>query len=121
MSPLRGEIRLQSDHLVSLFPTFVCVWRLVLTLRQLARDSRTNCEWQSFVNNQAKLQSAFKAAFKKLAVLGHNINNMVDCSEVIPQPPNVKIKPATFPAGLSNKDVEQAVRFVLIFYEDPSI
>jgi manganese peroxidase len=75
----------------------------------LARDSRTACEWQSFVNNQAKLQSAFKAAFKKLAVLGHDINNMVDCSEVIPEPPNVKVKPATFPAGLSNKDIEQAV------------
>ena len=59
----------------------------VLTLWQLARDSRTACEWQSFVNNQAKLQSAFKAAFKKLAVLGHNINNMIDCSEVIPIPP----------------------------------
>ncbi|KAI0705199.1 melanin-decolorizing enzyme [Cytidiella melzeri] len=88
-SPLRGEIRLQSDH-------------------DLARDSRTACEWQSFVNNQVKLQTAFKAAFKKLAVLGHNIDDMVDCSEVIPTPPNVKIKPATFPAGLSNADIEQA-------------
>nr|ALJ82909.1 manganese peroxidase 3 [Irpex lacteus] len=88
-SPLRGEIRLQSDH-------------------DLARDSRTACEWQSFVNNQVKLQTAFKAAFKKLAVLGHDINNMVDCSEVIPEPPNVKIKAATFPAGQTNADVEQA-------------
>nr|AQT03613.1 manganese peroxidase 2 [Irpex lacteus] len=88
-SPLRGEIRLQSDH-------------------DLARDSRTACEWQSFVNNQAKLQSAFKAAFKKLSVLGHNINNLIDCSEVIPEPPNVKVKPATFPAGITHADVEQA-------------
>ena len=34
MSPLRGEIRLQSDFL-------------------LARDSRTACEWQSFVSTYA--------------------------------------------------------------------
>lgn len=74
MSPLRGEIRLQSDFL-------------------LARDSRTACEWQSFVSayhtpslppplrqcspaprvptdNQSKLQSAFKAAFRKMTILG---------------------------------------------------
>ncbi|KAI0697907.1 melanin-decolorizing enzyme [Cytidiella melzeri] len=88
-SPLAGEIRLQSDH-------------------DLARDSRTACEWQSFVNNQVKMQTAFKAAMKKLSVLGHNINNMIDCSEVIPTPPNVKVKAATFPAGLSNADIEQA-------------
>ncbi|KAI0344867.1 short manganese peroxidase [Trametopsis cervina] len=88
-SPLRGEIRLQSDH-------------------DLARDSRTACEWQSFVGNQAKLQSAFKAAFKKLAVLGHNPANMVDCSEVIPIPPTTKVQAAHFPAGFSNADIEQA-------------
>nr|AVJ41188.1 manganese peroxidase [Irpex lacteus] len=90
-SPLRGEIRLQSDH-------------------DLARDQRTACEWQSFVNNQAKLQRNFKAAFKKLSILGHDERRLIDCSEVIPEPPNVKVKPATFPAGLSNKDVEQACR-----------
>lgn len=88
-SPLHGEIRLQSDH-------------------DLARDSRTACEWQSFVGNQAKLQNAFKAAFLKMSVLGHNINNMVDCSEVIPVPKPLTKTVPTFPAGLSNKDIEQA-------------
>lgn len=87
-SPLRGEIRLQSDS-------------------ELARDSRTACEWQSFVDNQAKMQNAFKAAMLKLSVLGHDINNMVDCSEVIPEPPTFTGS-ATFPAGLSHNDVEQA-------------
>ena len=61
------------------------------------------------MNNQNKLQTAFAAAFKKLAVLGHNINDLTDCSDVIPEPPNVKVKAATFPAGLSNADIEQAV------------
>jgi len=88
-SPLAGEIRLQSDH-------------------DLARDSRTACEWQSFVGNQNKLQTAFKAAFKKLAVLGQDINNMIDCSEVIPVPPSTKVDAAHFPAGLTNADIEQA-------------
>jgi manganese peroxidase len=87
-SPLRGEIRLQSDS-------------------ELARDSRTACEWQSMVNNQAKMQAAFKAAMLKLSVLGHNIEDLVDCSEVIPVPKTLT-KVATFPAGLSNADVEQA-------------
>ncbi|KAI0783499.1 Mn peroxidase MNP3 [Abortiporus biennis] len=87
-SPLRGEIRLQSDS-------------------ELARDSRTACEWQSFVNNQAKIQSAFKAAFAKMTILGHSPDSLIDCSDVVPVPkPNTKA--ATFPAGLSNADIEQA-------------
>ncbi|KAI0072723.1 manganese peroxidase 1 precursor [Panus rudis PR-1116 ss-1] len=87
-SPLKGEIRLQSDS-------------------ELARDSRTSCEWQSFVNNQEKLVETFPTVMLKLQLLGQDVNNMVDCSEVIPVPPPFN-KPATFPAGLSNKDVEQA-------------
>ena len=54
---------------------------------QLARDSRTACEWQSFVKDHAKLQSAFKAAMAKLAILGQDRSKMIDCSEVIPIPP----------------------------------
>lgn len=54
---------------------------------QLARDSRTACEWQSFVNDHSKLQSAFAAGMAKLAILGQDASQMVDCSEVIPVPP----------------------------------
>ncbi|KAF8056549.1 putative versatile peroxidase [Lyophyllum atratum] len=88
MSPLAGEIRLQSDHL-------------------LARDSRTNCEWQSFANNQAKMQSAFKAAMLKLSLLGQNHAAMIDCSEVIPIPASLKTS-AHLPAGKARSDIEQA-------------
>ncbi|KAI0063642.1 manganese peroxidase 2 [Artomyces pyxidatus] len=87
-SPLRGEMRLQSDH-------------------DLARDSRTACLWQANVNQQAHMASTFKAAMAKLAVLGHDVSNMVDCSEVIPVPPPFT-GAAIFPAGLSNADIEQA-------------
>lgn len=92
MSPLHGELRLQSDA-------------------ELARDIRTSCEWQSFVNNQAKLQSAFKAAFAKMTVLGQNTRELIDCSDVVPTPPAPASK-AHFPAGLTHRDVEQACFFV---------
>lgn len=65
-----------------------------------------------FTDNQAKIQSAFKAAFKKMSVLGHDINRMIDCSEVIPIPNNTPVKPAHLPAGNTLKDVQQAVSFV---------
>ncbi|KAK7679024.1 hypothetical protein QCA50_017968 [Cerrena zonata] len=87
-SPLVGEMRLQSDH-------------------NFARDDQTACEWQSFVDNQEKIHDRFIDAFSVLTVLGSDQNQLIDCSEVIPT-----IKPfngrATFPAGFSNADVEQA-------------
>ncbi|THU84144.1 manganese dependent peroxidase 1 [Dendrothele bispora CBS 962.96] len=91
MSPLRGEMRLQSDA-------------------ELARDPRTACQWQSFVNNQANMQSEFKAAMLKLSLLGQNQRNLVDCSEVIPVPRAVTDKPH-LPAGSSLRDVERACAF----------
>ncbi|EMD37100.1 MnP-short short manganese peroxidase [Gelatoporia subvermispora B] len=87
-SPYPGEIRLQSDH-------------------NLARDSRTACFWQSLANNQQQMQAQFKAAMAKLAVLGQDVSQMVDCSDVIPVP----LPPATtphIPAGLSQNNIEQA-------------
>ena len=64
-SPLLGEIRLQSDN-------------------DLARDSRTACEWQSFVLDQDKMRKNFAAAMLKMSILGHSQSDLVDCSEVIP-------------------------------------
>ena len=56
------------------------------------------------------MMSSFAAAMAKLAVLGQDTSSMVDCSDVLP-----RVKPftasATFPAGLSNADVEQACAF----------
>ncbi|KAI0788308.1 manganese peroxidase 2 [Fomes fomentarius] len=88
LSPLRGEIRLQSDH-------------------DLARDSRTACEWQSFVDNQNKIQTKFKQAFRKMTLLGQDERDLIDCSDVIPTPPPPSGR-AHFPAGQSIRDVEQA-------------
>lgn len=87
-SPLAGEIRLQSDS-------------------ELARDSRTACLWQANVNQQTHMANSFAAAMAKLAVLGHNTADMVDCSELIPTPPPFA-DVATFPAGINFNDVEQA-------------
>ncbi|KAF8993196.1 MnP-atypical-a, class II peroxidase [Cyathus striatus] len=88
LSPLAGEMRLQSDFVVS-------------------RDSRTACLWQAMVNNQQLMVSSFAAAMAKLQVLGQNVNTMVDCSDVIPEPAPFA-GPIKFPASFSMADVEQA-------------
>ncbi|KAJ7483758.1 manganese peroxidase 2 [Mycena galericulata] len=91
MSPIAGEIRLQSDF-------------------ELARDSRTACLWQANVNNQQHMATTFKAAFAKMQVLGQDVSKMVDCSEVIPVPPPISAKQAQafFPPTLSRRNVQQA-------------
>lgn len=88
---LEGEIRLQSDA-------------------ELARDPRTACAWQSYVNNQDGMSKAFKDAMAKLAVLGQDTSNMIDCSEVIPEPKPLPAanSQSVFPPGFTNADVDQA-------------
>lgn len=86
-----GEMRLQSDF-------------------ALARDSRTACFWQGFVNEQEFMANSFKAAMSKLAVLGHNRSNLIDCSEVVPVPKPAVKKPASFPATTGPKDLELTCR-----------
>nr|AAA33741.1 lignin peroxidase lpoB [Phanerodontia chrysosporium] len=90
-SGMAGEIRIQTDH-------------------TLARDSRTACEWQSFVNNQSKLVSDFQFIFHALTQLGQDPNAMTDCSDVIPisKPIPGNLPFSFFPPGKSMKDVEQA-------------
>ncbi|KAI9062857.1 class II peroxidase [Trametes sanguinea] len=87
-SALPGEIRLQSDHTI-------------------ARDSRTACEWQSFVGNQTKAQQMFQFVFHDLSILGQDINQLVDCTEVVPIPAP-PVGSVHFPAGITHADVEQA-------------
>ena len=92
-SPLRGEMRLISDQTI-------------------ARDSRTACEWQSFTNNQNKFQETFPDVFGRLGLLGVDRTTLIDCSEVIPQPPPLPAgSHPHFPAGKSRADVEQACAF----------
>ncbi|KZV79561.1 lignin peroxidase isozyme Lip4.65 [Exidia glandulosa HHB12029] len=86
-SPLEGEFRLQSDA-------------------AFARDRRTACTWQSFINNQALMASRFSAAMAKLAVLGQNTRTLVDCTEVIPAAPAAKGRTAIIPAGKKRADIE---------------
>lgn len=44
----------------------------------------------------------------KLATLGQDVSKMVDCSDVIPVPQPLADAEATFPAGITHNDVEQA-------------
>ncbi|GJJ13039.1 hypothetical protein Clacol_007288 [Clathrus columnatus] len=84
-----GEMRLQSDF-------------------ALARDPRTACTWQGFVNEQEKMSIAFQAAMAKLAIIGQDATHFVDCSEVVPIPVFSVNKPATFPATKTCADIQQA-------------
>jgi len=88
LSPLAGEMRLQSDFAIS-------------------QDPRTACLWQANINNQKLMTTSFSAAMAKLQVLGQPVEKMVDCSDVVPVP-----KPFTsaikFPPTFSKKDVQIA-------------
>ncbi|KAI5117417.1 hypothetical protein M0805_005477 [Coniferiporia weirii] len=86
--PNQGEMRLQSDF-------------------ALARDARTACEWQSMVDNQALMMENFRTAMMKLSNVGQDISKLVDCSELIPEPPALVKKDATFPAGTNSSEVQQ--------------
>ncbi|EJF61826.1 manganese peroxidase 2 [Dichomitus squalens LYAD-421 SS1] len=82
-----GELRLQSDF-------------------GLAHDPRTACFWQGFVNEQEFMAQSFKAAMAKLAVLGHNADDLVDCSAVVPKPKLAVAVSAAFPATKGPDDLE---------------
>ncbi|KIJ56364.1 class II peroxidase [Sphaerobolus stellatus SS14] len=84
-----GELRLESDF-------------------NLARDPRTACDWQGYIDQQESMSAAFAAAMAKLAVVGQNTRNFVDCSEVIPPATPAVKKHATYPATKSQKDIQQA-------------
>ncbi|KAF9563666.1 manganese peroxidase [Agrocybe pediades] len=86
LSPIAGEMRLQSDF-------------------AFAQDPRTACLWQEPINDQAFIQGKFFAAMKKLQVLGQT--GLTDCSDVIPVPASLP-GPITFPAGFSEADVISA-------------
>lgn len=70
-----GELRLASDF-------------------SFARDPRTACHWQGFINQQAKMASEFKAAMAKLSVLGQDKAHLIDCTEALPPVVATKVNKA---------------------------
>ncbi|KAH9903274.1 fungal ligninase [Cubamyces lactineus] len=49
----------------------------------------------------------FQFVFHDLSILGQNIDDLVDCTEVVPIPPPPQGE-THFPAGLTIADIEQA-------------
>ncbi|KAL0574215.1 hypothetical protein V5O48_007735 [Marasmius crinis-equi] len=86
--PLVGSFRLASDAL-------------------LARDPRTACYWQSFATDQDRMRQRFRAVMSKLAVVGQKREDLVDCSEVIPDVQEV-LKQPFLPAGKTMDNIEVA-------------
>ncbi len=68
-----------------------------------------------FTDNPALMRSEFKSAMLKLSTLGQDLTQMVDCSEVIPQPRAPSAHGPHLPAGQNNHDIEQAVIHFVIF------
>ncbi|KAF5319298.1 hypothetical protein D9619_008342 [Psilocybe cf. subviscida] len=89
LSPIAGEMRLQSDFVIS-------------------QDPRTACFWQAMVNDQTRMQTEFKAAMAKLQVLGQP-RNLIDCSDVVPVPAPFA-GPIKFPASFNRGDIQQACK-----------
>lgn len=47
------------------------------------------------VNSQQLMMSNFQSAMMKLAVVGQSVNELIDCSDVLPEPVAPNGKPAT--------------------------
>ncbi|KAI0061053.1 manganese peroxidase isozyme precursor [Artomyces pyxidatus] len=86
-SAQHGVFRLQSDF-------------------EISRDSRSACEWQSNILNHNQMVSKFESVMKRLATVGHNPADLIDCSEVIPIPKPANFGAATLPAGSSLSDID---------------
>ncbi|KAI5118920.1 hypothetical protein M0805_003744 [Coniferiporia weirii] len=86
--PAEDEMRLQSDF-------------------ALSRDPETACFWQNMINDQDLMMTGFKNAMAKMAVLGHDPKDLIDCTEAVPTPRPPVGKQATYPATKSVKDVKQ--------------
>ncbi|KAF7308768.1 Peroxidase [Mycena kentingensis (nom. inval.)] len=86
-APFIGRFRLQSD------------WAL-------ARDPRTSCRWQGYINDQPTMSSRFGVAMAKMALLGQKSSILTDCSEVIPPPTETAPKKAKLPEGKTVMDLE---------------
>nr|AAB03480.1 manganese dependent peroxidase precursor MnP13-1 [Gelatoporia subvermispora]AAC05222.1 manganese peroxidase precursor [Gelatoporia subvermispora] len=72
----------------------------------LARDERTACFWQGFVDQQDFMAQSFQAAFEKMAILGSNAADLINCSAVVPQSVGPVTVPATFPATTGPQDLQ---------------
>ncbi|KAF7294585.1 Peroxidase [Mycena indigotica] len=86
-SPFGGEFRLQSDFAI-------------------ARDQRTSCRWQGYINQQADMSTNFGKAMAKMALLGQNPARLTDCSDVIPPPTGSAPQTAKLPRGKTVLDLE---------------
>ncbi|KAF8904621.1 manganese peroxidase 3 [Mucidula mucida] len=87
-SPLAGEFRLTSDM----------NWL----------DKRTSCEWQTQIADHNKMMNNFKKAMAKMAILGHDRKDLIDCSEVIPVPARFSLPRPHLPAGRTIGDIESS-------------
>ncbi|EJD07919.1 manganese peroxidase [Fomitiporia mediterranea MF3/22] len=73
----------------------------------IARDDRTSCLWQSFITDEDAMRNAFGAGLTKLSLTGQDVSQLVDCSELIPQPA-AHVPDPFFPGTATITDVDAA-------------
>ncbi|KAF5364631.1 hypothetical protein D9758_005559 [Tetrapyrgos nigripes] len=92
MSPFPDEFRLQSDHL-------------------LARDDRTACYWQSFIEDESVLGPRFAKAMEKMSLVGQDVDSLIDCSHMVPDSvAAASVRGPHLPAGKSLADIEASCK-----------
>lgn len=62
--------------------------------RDLLHGSISDC-LLPFIDEEELMASRFKEAMSRLAVVGHNPADLIDCSAVVPKPVPALRKPAT--------------------------
>ncbi len=135
-SPLKGEFRLQSDHLVCfelplpeiyyiskhIYFSWLAIPERLANGNPLAVSSagsyrRPELTVINIAADQAKLQNRFQFIFEAMGQIGTDPTTLIDCSEVLPVPPPLPASSIPhFPAGKTNNDVEQAVSFDAALY-----
>lgn len=79
LSPIPGEMRLQSDFVLARDPRTACLWQEMISTS--SEPSQSAPPLTSAADDQTRVQTQFKAAMHKLELLGQP-DTLVDCSDV---------------------------------------
>lgn len=90
-----GELRLESDFLIARDSRTACFWQSMISMYKAMRETQILMHIFSFVDEEELMASRFKEAMSKMAVIGHNPADLIDCSAVVPKPVPALNKPAT--------------------------
>lgn len=113
---MKSSLLLPAKFVSSQMPTSPVTRGLLASGSLLSVSAFYHLEKQALIcvipDNQPRMQVLFKAAMQKLSILGHDLTQLIDCSDVIPVPPTTAVRGSHLPAGNTLDDIEQAVSTV---------